>query len=512
MHVTTLQSHSSTGIKVWVIGLTLIASFVIYFGTVRSIVDIWNSSETFAHGYIILPISLWLIWTRRQTLALMSPTPYWPALALLAVCGFGWLLADLGDVQVVRQYAFVAMTILAAVTILGVRITWSMAFPLCFLFLAVPFGDIFIDPLINFTADFTVWALRATGIPVLRNGSTFEIPTGSWSVVQACSGVRYLISSITLGALYAYLSYRSRVRQAMFILLSIVVPIVANGLRAYMIVMIGHLSGMQLAVGVDHLIYGWLFFGLVMFLMFWIGSYWREDELRLPIETVEIPHGTIGPKTPIEAIYAAAASVILCLAIWPLYARFVERVGFNPVVADLSTYKSQWQEAKPFTNWRIDFLPGNTTLDRFFRHDSDAVGMSVVYYRNQHHGSTLISSSNRLAPDNDESIWRRAGSSLRPVELSDRSLDVRESRLQGGGERLLAWQWYWIDGKFTANDYRGKLMQAKEKLLMRGDDGAAVVIYAPYTANPDEARAALRRFLSDNLAPLETTLVANKKQ
>ncbi|UUZ51375.1 exosortase [Massilia sp. B-10] len=112
---------------------------------------------------------------------------------------------------------------------------------------------------------------------MLRNGTHFELPTGNWSVVEACSGVRYLISSVTIGCLYAYLTYRSKLRRAVFIAASIVVPVIANGLRAYMIVMIGHTSNMALATGVDHLIYGWIFFGIVMFIMFWIGSYWRQD-------------------------------------------------------------------------------------------------------------------------------------------------------------------------------------------------------------------------------------------
>ena len=96
-------------------------------------------------------------------------------------------------------------------------------------------------------------------------------------MVEACSGLRYLIASLTLGFLYAYLTYRSLARRAIFVAVSVIVPIVANWLRAYMIVMIGHLSGMQYAVGVDHLIYGWLFFGVVMLILFWIGSIWRED-------------------------------------------------------------------------------------------------------------------------------------------------------------------------------------------------------------------------------------------
>jgi hypothetical protein len=79
-----------------------------------------------------------------------------------------------------------------------------------------------------------------------------------------------------------------------------IVPVIANGLRAYMIVMIGHLSSMQLATGVDHIIYGWLFFGLVMFLMFWIGSYWREDTEPPHVATVN-PDGTVTAGTPASA-------------------------------------------------------------------------------------------------------------------------------------------------------------------------------------------------------------------
>jgi exosortase A len=189
--------------------LALLAPFALYFGTVRSIVSIWNSSETFAHGYVILPISLWLIWRRRANFSLYPPQPYAPALVLLALLGAGWLAAQLGEVQVVSQYTFVAMFPVAALALLGPRLAGSLAFPLLFLLFSVPFGEVFVGPLIQFTADFTVAAVRATGIPVLRSGTRFELPTGNWSVVEACSGVRYLISSITLGCLYAYLTYRS---------------------------------------------------------------------------------------------------------------------------------------------------------------------------------------------------------------------------------------------------------------------------------------------------------------
>ncbi|RZA31341.1 MAG: exosortase A, partial [Lysobacteraceae bacterium] len=290
------------------LAVALLAPILLFYGTALSMVNTWNSSETFAHGYVILPISLGLIWRQRAWFAQLPARPWWPGLVLMAGAGAAWLAGRMGDVGVVMQYAFVAMMPLAALTLLGPRLASKFTFPLLFLLFAVPFGEVFVGPLINYTADFTVWAVQATGIPVLRNGTRFELPTGSWSVVEACSGIRYLISSITLGCLYAYLTYRSPLRRTVFIGMAIVVPIIANWLRAYGIVMIGHTSGMELATGVDHLVYGWLFFGVIMFIMFWIGSYWREDE-QPSASTAPVPASAGAGRAGVVTM--AVATVVL---------------------------------------------------------------------------------------------------------------------------------------------------------------------------------------------------------
>lgn len=494
------------------VGAALLAPLVIYFATARSIVSIWNSSGTFAHGYIILPISLYLIWRERRKLAQMAPTPWWPALLVLAACGFGWLLAYLGDVQVVRQYAFVAMIPVAAVAVLGWRISSQLAFPLLFLLFAVPFGDIFIDPLINLTANFTVAAVEATGIPILRNGNSFSLPSGDWSVVEACSGVRYLISSVTLGCLYAYLTYRSWQRRLLFVLISIAVPIVANGARAFMIVMIGHFSGMQLAVGVDHLIYGWLFFGLVMFLMFWIGSFWREDEASVAaLDNLPVTGSNIVPAAPRWQLPAAAAATIACMALWPAYAYYLENSRSGEAAqANLSDLHMGWQEDKPFTSWRPSFLKPNTELTRFFRKGDQQAGLTLLYYRNQHDDSELINIQNRLVRDDDPN-WRRLSGASRTETLNGRQLAIRESQLQGASGKLLVWQWYWVDSSFIVSDYQGKLLQAKVKLMRQSDDSASLMVYAPVTEDLEKARTTLRAFLSEHLNPMEHALASNRQ-
>jgi exosortase A len=490
-----------------VIALALLLPVLIYFATAQSIVAIWNRSETFTHGYLIVPITLWLAWQRRDTLRQMPATPFWPALILLLGCGFGWLLADLGDVQIVKQYAFVAMLPLTALAILGTRIARTIAFALLFLLFAVPFGEIFIPRLIDITANFTIDALRATGIPVLREGNSFSIPSGNWSVIEACSGLRYLIASFTLGTLYAYLTYRSAKRRALFVLLSIIVPIFANSGRAYMIVMIGHLSGMTMAVGVDHLIYGWLFFGIVMFLLFWIGSFWREDTA----DTVAAAPVRQGAAPSTARLLAMALGVAACIGIWPLYSAFLARSEHTASVASVPAIHASWQDSAAFTDWAPAYSPPQAQRQQFFQDGARRVGVTLLYYRNQDANSRLISSTNYLVSSQKNNPWHAYDATARSETLGGRVLKVREEKLTGPSGSMLVWHWYWIDGATTASDYAGKALQVKQKFFHGSDDGAAVLVSAPYDDNPDQARAALRDFLSANLPALDAALAANPR-
>jgi exosortase A len=485
--------------------LALLAPFALYLATARSIVDTWNSSETFAHGYVILPISLWLVWRRRDNFKAYPPTPFWPALLLLAGAGAAWLAAQLGQVQVVQQYAFVAILPIMALALFGRRLAGSLAFPLLFVLFAVPFGEIFVAPLIEFTANCTVWLVQLTGIPVLRSGTRFELPTGSWSVVEACSGVRYLISSVTLGCLYAYLTYRSTTRRLMFAALSVVVPVIANGLRAYMIVMIGHTSGMKLATGVDHLIYGWLFFGLVMFVMFWIGSYWREDELPAPVPARPLPAAGANAAAGRGLVPMAVAALALA-ALWPAFSAWSERANHNPAAVALPPVASTWAPAASFPDWSIRFMAPDTRYEAAFQAPGSArpVRLSLLYYRNQDKEKSLISSINRLAGYKD--AWHETASAMRVEQVGGATLALRETVLAGPGAPLLVWHCLWIDGRYTASNVTGKLYQARAKLLAHGDDGALVVIAAPVQDNEDAARADLRAFLAAHFAPIDHAL------
>jgi EpsI family protein len=261
---------------------------------------------------------------------------------------------------------------------------------------------------------------------------------------------------------------------------------------------------MKLATGVDHLIYGWLFFGLVMFIMFWIGSFWREDDVSAPAaKTVALP--AAAPAAPGQVARMAAATLLVA-AMWPAFAHYNERLNLNPEPVRLAPAI----DANPvpmFTDWAPRYVEPSAGFSGAWKSAGlQPVGLTVLYYRNQDGGKALISSVNRLT--NRAEAWHETASAQRTETAGGRRLALAETTLQGPQGTLLVWQSLWVGGDYTTSGYAGKLMQARSKLLFAGDDGAAVMVYAPFTDKPEEARAAMRAFLHGQFAHIDGALAA----
>jgi exosortase A len=488
---------------------------LLYADTVATMVGIWYRSETFAHAFLVPPISAWLIWRLRGQLARISPSPQPWLLLGLVVAAAGWLLADLVKVNSVSQLAWVAMLILSVPAVLGLAVASTILFPLLFLFFAVPLGEFMLPYMMSWTADFTILALRLSGIPVYREGLQFVIPSGSWSVIEACSGVRYLIASFMVGALFAYLNYSSTKRRVIFMLASLLIPIVANWLRAYMIVMLGHLSGNTIAVGVDHLLYGWVFFGLVVMLMFYVGGRWSEpDPQRLDAanQTPALP----STQRPLAFVLTGVAAIAI-LAL-PLLAHKALDAGQGPAGETSLALPAQpspgWRQAEPSgTEFKPTFVNPSAELNQAFAGPQGDVGVYLAYYRGQSPSRKLVSSVNFLVASEDKN-WNQIATGAREMQLGGRTLPWRTAVILGKAagtspRHLVAWRVYWVDGRWIASDVRAQLAGALGRLLGHGDDGAALVLYAR-SETPELGHKRLEVFVQDNLAAIEATLQARR--
>ncbi|WP_407278626.1 exosortase A [Aromatoleum evansii] len=488
-----------TVIRLAMLAIALLALLGTYRETLASMIEIWNRSDTFAHGYLVAPIACWLIWRERVQLRGLPLTPSPVGLAAAALAGFAWLLGELASVASVSQFAFVGMVVALVWAVMGTRVARALAFPLGFLFFLVPFGEFLFPAMMDRTTDFIIWGLRASGVPVYAEGRSLVIPSGHWEVVEGCSGVRYLIASVVVGSLYAHLTYRSLSRRSVFVAFSVVLPVFANWLRAYGIVLVAHLTDNRVAAGVDHLIYGWVFFGLVMMMLFWVGARWREDDVpRAPARDAAVSRVPTRPGMPRGAIAAGVAAIVAVL-IWQAVLAGLDAQGRRGSVTLAGLNAGEGWERVADTrlpDWKPHFFGMRRELREIWSNGGPPVGLYLAYYRGQVPGEELVNSENRVLKHKDRQ-WTMTAEGAHATQIGAEAASVRSTEIANAASgRLLVWHWYWIDGRWTTSDYVAKLYQTLAQLRGRGDDSVAVMLYTPVG---EGARGAAEAVLADFL-------------
>jgi exosortase A len=476
---------------VWAV-LAWLAALVLFRQTAWLIGETWSSSRTFSHGFLILPIFLYLVWIRRGPLLALRPKPSYWMLGGVALLAGVWLVGNLGDVNVVEQFALVAMLEAILWAVLGTAVVRVLWFPLLFLFFAVPFGETAIGPLQDFTAHFAVACLKLSHVPVILENRTISVPSGPWVVAEACSGIRYLISSLVLGLVYASLMYRSRRRRALFVLASVIVPVVANGFRAYGIILLANLTNNRVAVGVDHILYGWIFFTVIQLLLFTVGLRWREAGWTEPTEG-EIRGNGLPQQSGGSRAIAAAALCAMVVAAWAPGARgylWKRADGVSPQPSlvvnapwqQIPVYYRDWApELNTSSEFRGSYASGGHTVDVYLARFSGRQGVELVSGYNQ--------ISNPRA-------WTLMSSGFRNVTVNGQRTRVSWDVMQSGMGPRMVWMWYWTGEKPTSDPMQVKLAQTKARLLGKPLTIAVMTISTQFLGGPDEGAEQLQEFLN----------------
>ncbi|HET7904016.1 MAG TPA: exosortase A [Candidatus Eisenbacteria bacterium] len=513
--VSTAGPRRGPSLALWLLLAIFVTVVVVFHGTASSLVAIWSRTGTFGHGFVIPPIVAWLVWDRRDRLAgiAVSPRPVW--IAALLLCGFAWLWGRLGGVLILEQFAFAFMIPAAIAAVLGPAMVRAIRFPLFFLMLAVPFGDWIIPQLIDFTAFCTVLGLNLTGVPVVREGPYLTVPNARWVVADACSGFRYLVASFALGTLFAYLRLRVWRNRLLLVGLSLLLPILANQFRAYMIVMLGYMSDMKIAVGVDHLLYGWVLFGALCVLLLWVGVRLAASEAKSAgaarLETESSPPGPgarVAPAPPARRLAVVSALAAGALVVWPAAAARMEAAAAaataGPLELPLET--GGWTAVEdPVAEWRPLFSGSTAELSRAYREGERVVAVYVAHYRGRERRGDLISSTNMIVSLQD-SIWRWRGEAKRMLPLGRDSIEVGETRLAGLHEGRLVWHYFWLAGHHATNRVAAQMLQLRERMLRGRDDAALVVLVAPVERDPEAAARSLRDFYAAAGPEIEAAL------
>ncbi len=294
----------------WIVaGACLVLLCMIFHQEVAAAVDVWNRSTAYGHCWLVLPIVCWLLWERRGVLRSGVARPMaWPALAAVPLV-LMWMAAAALGIMEGRQLALLGLAELLLLAALGWRLWWALSPAFLYLLFLVPFGAFLTPALQRFTTGFILHGLAALDIPFRSDAFQITIPEGVFYVAEACAGLRFLIASVAFGVLYAVTIFRSPWRRAAFFAVACVVPVLANGVRGLGIVLLGHLLGSAEAGAADHLVYGWVFFSLVIVLLALAGLPFRQD---VAAARPAAPTDGTGPR--IAAVLLVCAPVLLLAA------------------------------------------------------------------------------------------------------------------------------------------------------------------------------------------------------
>ena len=462
----------------------------------------WTHSPTYSYGILVPPVVAFLLWRQRAALRQTAPRP-WPW--GLVLVGGAALVATVGRVVsalVIEQLAFVAILQAATLTIVGPRVFRRLAFPLFYAYLAVPVGDGLIAPLQEFTARFAVGLLDLLGVPARLDGLLIHIPSATFHVAEACAGLRFLLASVALGLLLAYLFFRSWWQRLLFAALSIALPIVGNALRAAGVVLIAHLADARFAVGVDHLTYGYVFTGVLLACLVGLAAMFGSPR-PAAADGPDQASSLIAESGPRRRILIVASAVLLATALPALAARpAADRCRVAPILSPPETV-APWAPVSPAGDWRPVAAHPDAELRQGYRGDRRAVDLYIGYYCAQRAGAEAVNQAHELTGGGH---WLVQAHGRDRMDAGAGEVPVQTTEVRFAGQRRLVLVWYWVDGRFTADPFAAKLLQAKAALL--GGPAAAAVLVAStrFDADVSVARTTLRQALLA-MAPLDHVLL-----
>ena len=464
-------------------------------GSWSVLINTWLTDTTFSHGLLIIPMSAMLVWWKRDELSRVDLRPSWLGFAWLAVSLAIWLLGRLAHLRLIEQVGLIGVLQALVPLTLGTAATRLLLFPLGFLWFAVPFGKELVPPLMEITADLSVFFLRLTGVPVYREGMLLQIPAGTYEVARACSGIKFLTAAVALGAYFGYLYYNSLRKRLIFVAVSIVVAILSNGLRAYVLVLIGHLTDMTFRHDRWHIVLGYVLFGIVLLLLFIVGWRYRDDEAPRPL-----PARAVTDAAPDRALTwrIAVLGLLLMAGVPVLGFALIDAGGSSDRIAAMSlrlTPAAGWVAAgEAAITWRPHISGGATRVEGSYRRDSAPVDVFIeIYPVPSRDDAEMVSYRNSIQKDANERLY--ADKVIDPHLPALAGLRVRETEIPGSPARLV-WYWYDVAGHSTVSPARVKLAELRSVLTQGRAAQRVIVLSTSAVESPATARDRLREFVA----------------
>jgi len=257
-------------------GLLLISFAIVFYPVLVGLVRTWNTSEEYSHGFFIIPISLFIIWQKKQELLDSEILPSWIGLVLVILILLFYIVSQFAGVVTLSSFAMVLSLFGMVLYLCGFQILRILLFPFSFLFLMIPVPaqiySAMTIPLQLIVSKVSVGFTHLLQLPVFREGNVIHMPGHTLQVVEACSGLRSMISLLTLSAIFGYVTLRSNILRGILFVTGVPVAVLVNIVRVVLMIFAFHFINFDLTEGTIHTIFGVVIFILALIIIAIFGK------------------------------------------------------------------------------------------------------------------------------------------------------------------------------------------------------------------------------------------------
>lgn len=243
----------------------LAALFVLaYYQVISYLAVNWWIDPNYSHGFVVPIISGYVVYKNRDRLAAIAPTPSNAGLIVLLAGALMLAVGHVGAELFLMRFSMLLVMAGLVLFISGRRMLRELTFPIAFLIFMIPLPMVIFNavafPLQLFAARVATEVISALGIPVLRDGNIIELAHATLEVAEACSGIRSLVTILTLATIYAYFTLNSRARQVILVASAVPIAILVNSSRVALTAILAHHLGYGAVEGFYHSFEGWFMF------------------------------------------------------------------------------------------------------------------------------------------------------------------------------------------------------------------------------------------------------------
>lgn len=466
-----------------------LAILLLYWRDAADMVVIWWTSSTYGHCLFLPPIIGWLVWQRREGLRAITPRFWGPGLLWMALGAVFWLLGDAGSLGVIRHGALILLLQGAVAATLGPAVVRGLLFPLFYAFFMVPVGSELEPALQLLTARIAVALLHLFQVPAHLEGIFITIPTGYFKVAEACSGAKFLVAMTAYGVLVCNVCFRSWIRRALFLSGALLACLLANGVRAFGTIYVAHLTTIDAAVGFDHVVYGWLFFALVMVGVMAVA--WPFFDRRPGDQLVDAEALAAIPARAVPPMPVALAVALALVLTPPLWSRVSTHWGSADLAPPVLPQVAGWHRVA--TPMRAPWQPrfdgaDHRVMARYADGQGHVVDLAIASFGWQQEGRELVGFGQGAAdPEGD---WSWTSPAWAPARARGEAIAAPGPILRH------VVTFYRVGGSaLTGSEATVKLETTKARLLGRDQRAIAILISAE-EGEGAPADAAIRAFLA----------------